>query len=174
MPTPAPTRPAATEFFEYYGRYIALVPDGDIRVTLEKQIGDTVSYVRSKGDAWTTSRYAAGKWSPKEVIGHMTDAERVFMYRALRIARADTTPLAGFDENAWVPMAHADARAMGDLLEEFGAVRAATVKLVKSFGDEAWARIGTASEKAISVRALAYITAGHERHHLAILKERYK
>ena len=174
MPNPAPARPAAGEFFEYYGRYIALVPDGDVRTHLEKQIAETVTHIKSRGDAWSMSRYAPGKWSVKEMIGHIADAERVFAYRALRIARDDKTPFGGFDENAWVPVANCDARPTADLLDEFLAVRGATVKLVNSFDAETWSRTGTASDKPVSVRALAYIMAGHERHHLSILRERYK
>ena len=98
----------------------------------------------------------------------------VFAYRALRIARGDTISLPGFDENTWVPVAHADARTTADLLDELTAVRASTVRLLRSFDDAAWARRGTASDKPITVRALAYIIAGHELHHLAILKERYR
>jgi hypothetical protein len=173
MSIPAPARPTAGEFFEYYGKYIALVPDGDVRALLERQITETASYIRSRGDNWAMSRYAPGKWSVKEVIGHLCDAERVFSYRALRIARGDTTPLAGFDENTYVPNGNFDARTVADLLEDFVAVRAATLKLVRSFDEAAWSRRGTASEKEITVRALAFIIAGHERHHLGILRERY-
>lgn len=173
MPTSAPARPAPNEFFEYYGKYIALVPDGDVRAHLAKQIGESAKYITSRGDAWAGSRYAPGKWTPKEVIGHLTDAERIFAYRALRIARNDKTPLAGFEENDYVPVAGADARAVADLLEEWAAVRAATVKLFNSFDETAWSRRGTASGKEITARALAFIAAGHELHHVRILRERY-
>jgi len=174
MPPTAPARPAPDEFNAFYAAYIAKVPDGDLRAQLEKQAAETAKYIKSRGDTWATSRYAPGKWSPKEVIGHVTDAERIFTYRALRIARGDQTPLSSFDENAYVPVAGADARPMADLLDEFQAVRTATVKLFKSFDEAAWARRGTASNHTISVRALAFITAGHELHHLSILKERYR
>ena len=174
MPPTAPARPAPDEYNAFYAAYIALVPDGDVRALLETQGAETAAFIRSRGDAWAASRYAPGKWSPKEVICHMADAERIFAYRALRIARGDQTPLASFDENAYVPLSGADARSVSDLLDEMAAVRTATVRLFRTFDDAAWKRSGTASGKPISVRALAYITAGHERHHLAILKERYR
>lgn len=173
MPTTAPARPAAGEYADFYASYVARVPDGDVRVHLAQQLPETLAYIKSRGDAWAMSRYAPGKWSVKEVIGHLADAERVFSYRALRIARGDQTPLPGFDENAWVPMSSADSRSVSDLLAEFAAVRASTLALVTSFDHAAWARTGIASGKSISVRAIGYIAAGHERHHLAILKERY-
>jgi len=173
MKTPAPARPAAGEFNEFYGAYIAMVPDGDVRDHLEHQAAETARYIRSRGDAWGMSRYAPGKWSVKEVINHVTDAERIFTYRALRVARGDQTQLASFDENAYVPLANSDARSVTDLLEELAAVRASTVKLVRSFDGAAWARKGNASGHPITVRALAYIVCGHELHHLRILKERY-
>jgi hypothetical protein len=173
MATSAPSRPAAGEFFEYYGKYIALVPDGDVRAHIERQLTDTAAYVKSRGDAWAMSRYAPGKWSVKEVIGHLADAERIFAYRALRIARGDATELAGFDENAYVPVGKFDARSTQELLEELAAARASTTAMLRGFDDAAWARTGTASGHTISVRALAYIIAGHERHHLSILKDRY-
>jgi len=109
----------------------------------------------------------------KEVVGHMIDGERVFSYRALRVARADTTPLPGFDENAWVPAAHFDRRPMPDLVADYQTVRAATVALFSSFEEEALVRMGTANDQPISVRALAHMIAGHELHHVAILRERY-
>jgi hypothetical protein len=119
------------------------------------------------------SRYAPGKWSVKEVIGHLCDAERIFSYRALRIARGDKTPLAGFNENEYVPNGNFESRSTAGLLEEFAAIRAATLIMMRSFDEAAWARRGISGEKEISVRALAYIICGHERHHLAILRDRY-
>ena len=174
MPTSAPARPAAGEYVEYFAAYISKVPDGDVRAQLAQQLPETIAYIKSRGDAWAMSRYAPGKWSVKEVINHLADAERVFSYRALRIARGDETPLPGFDENKWMPQTHADARSVQSLLDELAAVRASTVALFNSFDDDAWTRIGNASGKPISVRAIGYIVCGHERHHLAVLKERYK
>ena len=170
-------RPGADEYAPYYGKYIDLVPEasgeGALAELLERQIEETRSALGGLPDARALHRYAAGKWSIKEVVGHVTDAERVFAYRALWIARADPTPLAGFDENAFVPPGRFDARTLSDLLGELAAVRRATVALLRGLPADAVARRGTASGKPVSVRALAYIIAGHERHHLRILKERY-
>ena len=120
-----------------------------------------------------THRYAPGKWSVSEVVGHLADTERIFAYRALRFARNDATPLAGFDENQFVPPANFDARPLPDLAEELRAVRLASVALFRRLDDAALARRGTANQVEITVRALPWIIAGHERHHVAVLKERY-
>ena len=166
-------RPEAGEFDPYYGRYIDRVPDGDIASILEQQIRTTAATLRSVPPLRGTYRYAEGKWSIGEVIGHLADAERVFSYRALRIARADATPIEGFDENAYVPAGEFDRRSLAELIADFEAVRHATVALARGFPPGAWTRIGTANHKAISVRALLYIAAGHERDHLLTLRERY-
>ena len=118
-------------------------------------------------------RYGPEKWSIREVLGHLIDAERIFSYRALRVGRGDRTPLASFDENEYVKTAGSDARTIADLVRELRAVREATVLLFESLPDEAWGLRGVASGKDVSLRALAYITAGHARHHLRILRERY-
>jgi hypothetical protein len=118
-------------------------------------------------------RYAEGKWSIREVVGHCTDAERVFGYRALAFARGEKAPLPSFDENEYARTAEHDGVPLADLLEEFGAVRAGTLHLVRHFPAEAWRRMGVASGKTISVRAIAFIMAGHVAHHLAILRNRY-
>ena len=166
-------RPAAVEYAPYYGRYIDKVPEGDLLGTLEDQARETQTLLAGLSDAKALHRYAPGKWSVKEVIGHVTDAERVFSYRALRFARADSTPLPGFDENAWVPPGNFDARALKDLAAELDAVRRATIALFRGLDPAALARGGTASDNPVSVRAIAWIIAGHERHHVALLHERY-
>ncbi|HET7296801.1 MAG TPA: DinB family protein [Gemmatimonadales bacterium] len=166
-------RPAAVEYAPYYGRYIDKVPEGDLLGTLEDQARETQTLLAGLSDAKALHRYAPGKWSVKEVIGHVTDAERVFCYRALRFARADSTPLPGFDENAWVPPGNFDARALKDLAAELDAVRRATIALFRGLDPAALARGGTASDNPVSVRAIAWIIAGHERHHVALLHERY-
>ncbi|HET8623795.1 MAG TPA: DinB family protein [Gemmatimonadales bacterium] len=166
-------RPETGEFDPYYARYINRVPDGDITTILEQQIRTTAATLRSIPADKAKYRYADGKWSIGEVIGHLADAERVFSYRAMRIARADETPIEGFDENAYVPAGQFDRRSLTDLITDFEAVRHATVSLARGFPPEAWTRIGTANRKAISVRALLYIAAGHERDHLLTLRERY-
>ena len=166
-------RPAADEYAPYYGTYISLVPDGDVRDHLRMQLHETVAMLSGVSDARGSVAYGPGKWTLKESLLHMIDAERVFAYRLLRIARGDTTPLPGFEQDEWVPRSGANARPMASLLIEFSAVRAATLQLMDSLEPVAWARRGTASDKPISTRALAYICAGHERHHQRILRERY-
>jgi len=167
-------RPVAPEYAPYYGRYIDKVPDGDLLRTLEDQGRETQAVLAGLSEAKALHRYAPGKWSVKEVIGHVTDTERVFSYRALRFARGDATALPGFDENAWVPAGSFDARSLADLAAELDAVRRATLALFRGLDAAALARRGTASDNAVSVRAIAWIIAGHERHHVALLHERYK
>src|ERR1019366_6972622 len=167
------TRPAADEYFEYYGRYIALVPDGDVRDHLRTQLSETIALLSAVPDAKAERAYGAGKWTLKEVVLHMADTERVFGYRTLRIARGDTTPLPGFEQDEWVPHSCANTRPMTSLVLEFATVRTATLALYDSLPAEAWARRGTASGHSISARALAYIAAGDERQHLNIIRERY-
>ena len=166
-------RPAASEYASFYHGYIASVPDGDI-LAIMRASGDEVRLAGASIDESRGGhRYADGKWTVREVLGHMIDAERIFAYRALRIARGDATPLPGFDENAYVRTGGSDARTVASLVQEQATVRDASVQLFTSFPDEAWIRHGTASGADISVRALAYILAGHGVHHLRILRERY-
>lgn len=171
--TVAIPRPDATEYAPNYSGYVSRVPEGDLIGLLETQRRETQSLLAGLTEAKALHRYAPGKWSVKEVIGHVADTERVFCYRAMRFARGDHTPLPGFDENLYAPAGRFDARPLSDLAAELDAVRRATVALLRSFDAEALARRGTANGKEVSVRALAYIIAGHERHHLAILRERY-
>jgi hypothetical protein len=170
---PRATRPSADEFAPYYGTYINKVADGDIVATLKGQIGNTLSYLRAIPESRGGHRYAEGKWSIREVIGHLSDAERVFGYRALRFARGDATPLPGFDENEFMKQARLDDRSLASLIAEFEAVRAASVALFDGLFPEEWTRHGSASGKDVSVRGLAWIVAGHEVHHLEVLKTRY-
>jgi hypothetical protein len=167
------TAPGAGEYAELYAGYVKRVPPGDVVATIRDQMAETLTFLRGIDPARTTSGYAPGKWSIRDVVLHMADTERVMAYRALRIARADTTPLASFDENAWTPMAGANARSMDSLLAELESTRRATVAMLDGLPPEAWARVGTASGKPVSVRALAWIIAGHERHHVAVIRERY-
>ncbi len=174
MTAAAIPRPAAAEYDSYYGRYIDKVPEGDLLRTLEDQARETQRLLAGLSDAKALHRYAAGKWSIKEVIGHVADTERVYAYRALRFARADATALPGFDEKAWVPAGSFDARSLADLAGELDAVRRATLALFRGLDAAALSRRGTANDAAVSVRAIAWIIAGHERHHVALLHERYK
>lgn len=166
-------RPAPNEYAPYYGRYIALVPDGPIVETLRDQIGETSGFLGSLPEAKGDHRYEPGKWSVKEVIGHMIDSERVFSYRALRFARRDETPLPGFEQDDYVPAGAFGRRTLRDLIEEFRAVREATVLLYRHLDEEALSRSGIANENRMSVRALAWSIAGHERHHARVIRELY-
>jgi DinB superfamily len=173
MPANVVDRPASSEYAPYYAGYVARVPEGDVLALLETQVNETLSFLRAHGEAWATTRFAPGKWSVKEVVGHLSDVERVLSYRALRIARGDRTPLPGFEQDDYVRAAHFDRRSLADLLEDFAAVRTATMRLFHSLEADAWMRSGIANNLAVSVRALAYIIAGHERHHVEILRTRY-
>jgi hypothetical protein len=166
------TRPESNEYAPYYDKYVSLVPDGDILVTLEQQSPETVALL-SRPEANGDFRYAPGKWSMKESLGHVIDAERVFSYRAMRISRNDKTPLAGFEQDDYVkygPFAHCT---LASLVEEFASVRKATLFLFRALDETAWTRRGLASEKEVTVRALAYMIAGHELHHRKIFQEKY-
>ena len=166
-------RPAASEYAPFYARYVDGVPDGDLPSILQAQLNQVLSFARGLSEERGGHRYAPGKWSIREVLGHMVDVERIFAYRALRIARGDATPLAGFEENAYVQAGRFDARTLADLAEEYEAVRRATLHLFRHLDDEALARSGTANGADVSVRALAWIIAGHERHHLGMLRGAY-
>ena len=166
-------RPDPSEHDPYYLRYISLVHDSDIVSALGRQASDTVSLLAGLSDAQANHRYAPEKWSVKEVVGHVADTERIMAYRALRIARADPTPIEGFEQDDYVRAAQFDHRPLASLLEDFASVRQATLRLFRSLEGEAWTRIGVANQKPISVRALAWIIAGHELHHRRILQEKY-
>lgn len=173
MPASLISRPDEDEYAPYYGRYISRVPDGDLYAILVSQLADTLALIRSIPEQRGTHRYADGKWSIKEVIGHVSDCERIMSYRALRFARADETPLPGFEQNDYVPPGGFDRRTLQDLSEELAAVRQATLHLLRHLDPAALTRAGTASGNRVTVRALAYIIAGHERHHIEILKAKY-
>jgi uncharacterized damage-inducible protein DinB len=173
MTAPAIARPAGDEYAPYYGTYISKVPDGDVHALLESQLADTLALIRSLPESRGQHRYAPDKWSIKEVLGHVIDAERIFGYRALRIGRGDTTPLPGFEQNDYVPVAHFDRRTLKDLADELAAVRQSTIQLFQHLDAEALVRRGTASGNPVSVRAIAYIILGHERHHVGVLKAKY-
>lgn len=173
MPASPIPRPAEDEYSPYYAGYIARVPDGDLCATLAAQLTDTRALVHAIPEARGTHRYAPGKWSIKEVLGHVIDTERIMSYRALRFARADETPLPGFEQNDYVPTGGFDRRTLQDLSDELAAVRQATIHQLRHLDPVALTRRGTASGKQVSVRALAYIIAGHERHHVEILKTKY-
>lgn len=165
-------RPEPSEYAPYYEKYVSLV-DGDVVRALEGQIKGTLATLRSVSDEVSLGRYAPGKWSVREVVGHVIDSERIFAYRALRFARNDRTELAGFEPDDYMPAARFDRRPWPDLLAELELVRRANVFMFRGFDDEAWLRRGVASENEMSVRALAYNIAGHELHHMKIVRTRY-
>ncbi len=166
-------RPEETEYLAYYGKYVSLVPDNNILEVLSEQLDETLTLLRSVPEMRGGFRYAEGKWSVKELVGHMIDTERIFAYRALRFARNDRTPLPGYEQDDYIRNASFDACALADLAAEFESVRRSTLFLFKHLDGEAWRRKGVASEAEVSVRALAYIIAGHELHHRGILRDRY-
>ncbi len=167
------TRPAPDEYAPFYAPYIARVPPGDLADLLAAQGVATQRLIAPLDEAKALHRYGPGKWSVKEVIGHITDAERVFAYRAMRFARGDATPLSPFDETAYVSAAGFDRRRLADLLAELAAVRGASHAFFSTLSESEWRARGTASGHGVTVRALGCIAAGHELHHLAILRERY-
>ena len=173
MITAAISRPAPDESMSYYHRYIDKVASDDIAAQLTAQLGEIEKLFERVTDRDALSRYADDKWSVKEILGHLSDVERIFSYRLFRIARGDTTPLAGFDENAYTPAGRFDERPLPMLLAEFRAVRQSTAALIEGLPADAWDQRGTASDHPITARALAYIIVGHVTHHLGVLRERY-
>ena len=168
-----PGRPDASEYTPYYERYIALVPGDNVIVALETQRLHMVQVLSARSEREGNFRYGPEKWSVKEVVGHLADSERVFAYRAMRIARGDRTPLSGFGQDDYVRSGGFGERRLTDLAEEFAAVRSGSIALFRSLNEPAWSRRGVANNNEVSVRALAFITAGHELHHQRILEERY-
>jgi hypothetical protein len=167
------TAPDRTEAAEYYFRYITLVPDGDICATLERQLPEALALFEAVTDEQSLHRYAAGKWSVRELLSHINDTERLFTFRAFWFARGFDSALPSYDQNDAVARAAADTRPWSSHVDEFRTVRAATLSFFRSLTDEAWSRRGIASDNPFTVRALAYIAAGHVLHHQRILRERY-
>lgn len=166
-------RPAPGDYAPYAEQYVVLVSGGDILETLKTQLKQTATLFSGRSERDGNFRYAPDKWTVKEVVGHVADTERIFAYRALRIARGDQTPLAGFEQEDYVRIARFSARKLADVVEEYADVRRASLALFQSLDEEAWLRHGVASENRVTVLALAYLIAGHELHHRKILEERY-
>ena len=167
------SRPEPGEYAPYYGRYISLVEGNDILGTLDEQRRQTVLLLSGRDDADGDFLYAPGKWSAKEVLGHVCDTERIFAYRALRIARGDKTPIEGFEQDDYVKNGPFAGRPLADLIEDYIAVRRGTISLFRNLDETAWLRRGVANKNEVSVRAIAYTVAGHELHHRRILEEKY-
>jgi len=166
-------RPAPSEYAPFYADYIARVPEDDVLSAIELQSSDTQKLLSSLDETRAAFRYAEAKWSVKQVIGHVIDAERVFGYRALAISRGETQPLPGFDEKPYTEAAGYDAWKLGDLGEMYALVRRATIVFFRNLPDAAWHRRGIASGSEVTVNAIAYMIVGHERHHVSVLRERY-
>jgi hypothetical protein len=166
-------RPAADEYAPFYETYVSKVTEPDLVALLTSQQTSTAKFLAGLNETQAAHRYAPGKWSLREVIGHLADSERIFAYRLLRVARGDSTPLPGFDENIYVPGGDFERRSLASVAAEFASIRGATVTLLEGITPEALARMGTASGRPVSARALAFIIAGHEKHHLGVIRERY-
>jgi hypothetical protein len=167
------SRPEKTEYAEYYETYVSLVDENDIVSALQNQLAEIENLFAGIAEEKGAYAYAAGKWSIKQLVGHLIDGERIFSYRAFRFSRADRTALASFEQDDYIAHGNFNQRPLKDLIEEFSLVRRATNILFKNLSADAWSRTGTASEAEVSVRALAYIMVGHVRHHANVLQTRY-
>ena len=167
------TRPKKNESAEYFHKYINLVPDGPILKSLKKVHEQTQDFFKTVGEINGNFRYAPGKWTLKEVLIHLIDTEQIMAYRALAFARNEKTPLPGYDENAYVDAVDVSDRTVKNLMEEYKITRNFTLTMFKYFDPKVFDKVGVASGNKVSVRALAYIMAGHELHHLSVIKERY-
>jgi uncharacterized damage-inducible protein DinB len=166
-------RPEANECAEYFHRYIGKVEGDDALQILTDAKSETSGFLKNLSDEQWDHRYEVGKWSIKEVMLHIIDTERIFAYRALRIGRNDQTPLPGFEQDDYIPYNYADSRSSASIIEEYEAVRNASITLFKNMNDEAMNFRGTASKNPISARAAMFILAGHEIHHMNIINDRY-
>ncbi len=166
-------RPEPGEYAPHYDRYISLIAGPDILTTLDSQRRQTMLLLSGHDESEGDIRYAPGKWSAKEVLGHVCDTERIFAYRALRIARGDKTPIEGFEQDDYVRNSPFGRVALGEVIEDYIAVRRATLTLLRNLDGAAWMRRGIANKNEVSVRAIAYTIAGHELHHRRILEEKY-
>lgn len=166
-------RPRADEYDPYYAAYIDRVQGADVLSFLRQQQADSEATLLGLSEETASFRYAPDKWSVKEVVGHLCDTERVFAYRALCIARGESQSLPGMDQDVYVAGANFDSRSIDSLAQELAAVRSATIALFESLDEQGWQRSGIANEVPISVRAIAFVIAGHESHHMALLRDKY-
>lgn len=166
-------RPAKTEHAPFFENYISLVEDPDIVSALTSQMPETNKTLAGIAEEKSLFRYAEGKWSIRELVGHLIDGERIMAYRALRFARNDQTPLEGFEQDEYIENADFDSVSLSELAAELALVRESSILMFKNLPEAAWTRSGLASGNLVTVRALAYIIAGHELHHMKILREKY-
>lgn len=167
------TRPQSTEAANYYFKYIDLVPSEDIVPTFQSQLSETLEFLGAISEEQSLYTYAPGKWTIREVLNHVNDGERLFVGRAFWFARGFEDPLPSFDQDRAAQMAHANNTSWAELVEEFKNVRLGTISFFRTLPEEAWSRGGVASDNPVTVRALAYIIAGHVAHHVNVLKEKY-
>ena len=167
------TRPAPSEHLPYYTRYIEKVEGDDVFAALKSQLRETIAFLNCITNEESLSRYEPGKWSVREVLGHVIDTERIFAYRALRIGRGDATPLAGYEQDEYIKGANFDKVSWSALIEEFELVRRANILMFSGFSEEAWSRPGVANNGPVTARAIAWIIAGHELHHRQVIEEKY-
>lgn len=168
-----PGRPDASEYAPYVQGYVDLVPGPDVLHVLTSEVENTCALLKPLDEGRAGQAYAPGKWTIKQVAGHIIDTERIFAYRALRVARNDATPLPGFEQDDYVRFGPFDQCKLADLLDEFRMVRATTIALFRSLPPEVWMRRGVVNQFNVTVRGLAFQTAGHELHHAKILREKY-
>lgn len=168
-----PGRPQPNEAASYYSKYIDRVTSDDIVNVLATQLTEASDFLSGISEEQSLHRYAPGKWSMRELVGHINDTERVFMYRALWFARGFEDPLPSFDQEIGFKLADSDSVSWASHIAEFNAIRSSTLSFFRNLPEDAWIRSGVASDSPVTVRALAYIVAGHVSHHLAILRERY-
>ncbi len=167
------SRPTETEYAPSFSRYVSLVPDPDVLAVLESQPAELAQLSSRVPADREKFRYAERKWTIREVVGHLIDSERVFAYRAFCISRGEQAPLPGFEENDYVTHSRYDDQPLADLMSEFALLRKGTLAFLRRLGNDDWERLGTANNNPVSVRALAYIMAGHVRHHVTVLRDRY-
>jgi len=167
------TRPLPGEYAEGYAPYLAAAPEGNVLVLLQAQLDDVANLYSRLSEVQGTHRYAPDKWSLKDLLQHLSDAERIFAYRCLRIGRGDATPLPGWDENTYAVSAGADGRSVSDLLVDFRAARLASLELFRSLPGTAWAQQGNSNGRNLTARCVPYLCLGHVAHHLAVIQERY-
>lgn len=170
----SPRRPDVTEYPDYYGKYIALVPETAIMDYLDQQNMETASFFKSIDSHLLDFRYAPGKWCIREILSHCSDTERIFAYRALCISRDPGTPLQGYDQDRYVSSSSASAREMTGLIEEFSTLRTANLTMFKAFTDEQWMHQGQVNGYDLTVRSIPFIIAGHLRHHMDFITKKYR
>jgi len=166
-------RPETTEFAPYYNNYISLGDGDDVLSMMEKQPAELRAMLASVPEEKGTFAYSDGKWTIKELLSHLIDGERIFAYRVLRISRGDKTPIEGFEQDDYIATSNANKRSFADLLDEFDLQRRSNMLMLNNISDEGSRRMGTASDNPVSARALVYCLAGHVRHHMNVLSERY-